>query len=263
MQLISNIQDFRRNFLFNNIQNLGFPAKHLEIGAFTRPTLFPSEVDIHFADYYSTEELKTMTSSNLDKDMIVNVDFVCKDDNLEQIPKNFYKLIIANHVLEHVDFFIDYLFTLHNLLIDEGYLFITLPDKKYNFDRFRCDTSISMLLYQWLNKFSLKEYSALDASIFYDMEYISQSNFASDRLNLERLKCEIKNWHPGVHIHCFQAENFIERILNPILNFLPFELVNFKSNKSLGEFIFILKKIEKATVNLENFYSISSDTFKK
>ncbi len=257
------LEHYRRNYLLRHIDVS--TQKGLEIGAYRRPTIATSEGDIKFLDYYSTADLKNSASSTGEGvEDVVNVDYVVKDDHYDNYVKDKFDYIIANHVIEHVSNPIKWLQTLSNMLNDGGVAFIVAPDKKYNFDRYRSDTTLSHLITDYFSGINhIQPCDALDVALYYDMSYINQKNRIEDRLTKDFITKSMKEDHPGLHSHVFQSELFLDKILKPILyaHLIDFSLLDYVYSTQFGEFVLILRKGWKPIeFSGDEFYKIAEDT---
>lgn len=236
------LREFRRSVLDRHV---GLPCRILEIGAYTRPTVDPSDAALKVLDYYSTEELAAQArESGEDPKAVVPVDYVCRTDDYADLVDETFDVLIANHVLEHIDRPIQWLQTARRLLRDGGVLFFVLPDKKKSFDRFRTDTPLSHLLFEHLApEHDVSSIHSLETELYYDKTYIGEANEPEARLDVELLKRAITPSHPGVHRHVFQAETFAGRILKPLLSMglFDFDILDVTNCSQFGEFAVVLK----------------------
>jgi SAM-dependent methyltransferase len=199
-----------------------------------------------FADYYSTEQLRGQAEkAKIDPNAVVEVAHVLKDANLEDALRTPVDFIIANHVVEHLIDPLRWMKNLERVLNPGGFLFITLPDKKFSFDKFRPDTSLAHFLSDMLSggEQSLQEH-CIEAGVFYDKAYIGQAQDAELRLNLSSIESFSRGWHPGMHVHVFQAETFKDSVLQPLLHlgYFDYSLERYVNNPDVGEFSFVLRK---------------------
>ena len=235
------LKHFRRSVLDRHAD---FPCRVLEVGAFNAPTVDYSEADVKFLDYYSTEELESMARTNGDDPgSVVSVDYVCRTDDYDEVVSGTFDVLIANHVLEHVDHTIRWLQTVRTLISDDGLLLLVLPDKKKSFDRFRFDTPLSHLLFEYfVPEQDVSSIHNFETALYYDETYIGRKNDPEARLDVERLSREIVPSHPGVHRHVFQYETFAERILKPLLytGLVDFRLLEIVNCPQFGEFAVVL-----------------------
>lgn len=219
----------------------------LEIGPYMRPTILPGEIAVmEYADYYSTEELKCQAVEiGVNPDLVSPVTHVIKDTALSNLTGHRFDIIIANHVLEHLIDPFEWLRDMEALLNEGGIVVVTLPDKKYSFDRFRPDTSLAHFVTDFVQggKRSLSEH-CLEACLFYDYGVGGKSNTETNRLQRGILEGSLDSYHPGMHVHVFQAETFKDNVLIPFLNlgYINYECVNYVNNPSVGEFTFLLRK---------------------
>ncbi len=142
------ITDSRRLKIFNciNVRN----SLGLEIGPSYNPVLPKKEgFNIHVLDHCSREGLVEIYKPfGVDTDKIESVDYILSGGSIsETLGKNRYDYIIASHVLEHIPDPITWLQDLSIVLKDGGYFFLTIPDKRYCFDKTRPLSTIG----QWLD----------------------------------------------------------------------------------------------------------------
>ena len=236
------LRDFRRRVLDRHVD---LPCRVLEVGAYCRPTVAPSETTVKVIDYYSTEELAVQArEAGDDPEALVPVDYVCRTDDYADAVDETFDVLIANHVLEHVDRPIRWLQTARTLLRDGGVLFLVLPDKKQSFDRFRPDTPLSHLLFEHLApEHDVAAVHSLKTALHYDRTYIGETNRPETSLDVERLKHAMTASHPGVHRHRFQAETFAGRLMKPLLytGLVDFDLLDVTNCPQFGEFAAVLK----------------------
>ncbi len=242
----------------------------LGIGEGCRQTIPNEHVKKFYnCDYFTNEEILEERGisheSNLLNKSIMNIDFVCKDNNyVSAINKeNFFDVIISNHCFEHLDNFIDTFKQMNKLLKNNGYLFITLPDKKYSFDHLRNNTEISHLIHDFIyNDKNQHKQHLIESEIFYNNKNPSNESQLWYAINRMKEKKYNKNYdildnrftsdiHPGIHRHVFEAETFISKIIEPMLYlyFDNFELIASDLIDNIGEFYTILQKKENANIN--------------
>lgn len=245
---MDNLQIARRTFLNSKVA-LDRDSKGIEIGPFTRPTLFPDEANIFYSDYYTTEELREQAKGlNIPEESVLDVHYVTKNTELfELLEKESFDFIIANHVLEHLTDPFKWLKNLEFALKPGGIFFIALPDKRMSFDKFRPDTNLAHFIEDFVTggERSISEHS-IEAALYYDQTYVGGENFVNQRLDSSFILNERSGYHPGMHVHVFQAENFLNNILLPFLEigWLNLTLKSFEFNIPDGEFYFILEKKE-------------------
>ncbi len=252
----------RRRYLLKYIAP---EACGLEIGPYCSPTILKSEAEVLYLDYASQAELEAERARSPDPHAgeVAPVDFVVRGEDYRDAVDRPLDYIVANHVMEHVANIVLWLERLSAMLRPGGILFIAIPDKKYNFDRYRTNTDLSHLLADYFRgKTTIDQEHCLDVSIYYDLSYIGQSMALEDRLaaaNIRRVFAEEP--HIGVHSHVFESETFLSRILVPLLatGLLELDLLEYHTAaENFGEIIFILaKRPPTVTADPERFYTLS------
>lgn len=148
---IARIAKARRAFICRHLPLRS--AKVLEFGALDNPTFVKSEGDVYFADFFTQEESRDRhggaKTSGHTVELIVPVDFVLRDRTIESIGVEEYDLVIANHVLEHLPNPIRWLREVRRICGRDAYLHLSLPDKRFTFDRHKPETDAV----DWLRAF--------------------------------------------------------------------------------------------------------------
>lgn len=235
----------RRRLLFRHIDVATW--RGLEIGPFLQPTVRKDEGNVRYVDFYSAEELAQKEYERSGQRVSVPpVDFVVRtDDYYKHVPGTF-DYVVANHVLEHVDNPVQWLIDLARMVRDDGVMFLAVPDKKYNFDRFRSDTPLSHLLADYFRGHGDHREHGVDIGLFYDTTYVGKPIDVREKLDLARLRRVFaEESHPGRHNHVFQSETFESRVLRPLqfLGLWPYTLLDFGDAPSNhGEFHLVLQK---------------------
>lgn len=252
------VVDNRRSYLLRHIDVA--TAKGLEIGPYVNPTVRKDEGDIRYLDFYSTEELQAKEQDRRAKGVVIpHVDYVVKSDDYYRHVEDRFDYVIANHVIEHVDNPLEWVNDLAKLVHDDGVIFLTVPDKKYNFDRYRTDTSLSHLLADFFRGHGDHTEHGLDIQLNYDTQYIGEPVDLELKLNVDKLRESFEApTHPGRHNHVFQSETFVSRILRPLqkTGIWPYTLLEFgEAPKNHGEFYLVLRKgQEDAKITLQDVY---------
>jgi SAM-dependent methyltransferase len=258
------VEENRRRMLFEHIDKAG---RGLEIGPYDQPTLVKSEANICFLDVQPREALVAAVPDKNQAAKIPEVDFVCVSANYREAIDVTFDYVIANHVLEHVPNPIAWLQMIAGMLVDDGVLFLSLPDKKFTFDKYRPDTPLSHVLHDYFTGVdTISREHMLETELYYDMEFIGREMRLEQRLDLERLRAsyDIK-LHPGVHCHVFQTETFQDKFLKPLqfLGLVPFEMVAFRGAQAHtgGEFSMVLKKRAPTTsLRPQDFFTKDYET---
>ena len=241
-------------------------AKGIEIGPYINPTVSKDEGDIRYLDFYSTEELAAREQERRPAGTIIpTVDYVVKSDDYHRYVPDRFDYVIANHVFEHVDNPLQWVLDLAKLLHPDGVMFLTIPDKKYNFDRYRTDTPLSHLLTDYFRGHGDPMEHGVDIQLNYDTAYVGQPIDLDQKLSFDKLKAASQEApHPGRHNHVFQSETFVSRILRPIqrIGIWPYTLLDFGgAADNFGEFYVVLRTVpESVEVTLQDVYGPAAES---
>ncbi len=159
---------------------------------------------------------------------------------------------------------IQWVVDLARLLRPDGVLFLTIPDKKYNFDRYRTDTTLAHLLTDYFRGGGEPREHGVDIQLHYDTAYVGKPVDLDEKLDLARLRAAYEEKpHPGRHNHVFQSETFVQRIVRPLqkLGLWRFQLLEFGDAPSNhGEFYLVLRMgEEKVDVTLRDLYGPAAE----
>jgi SAM-dependent methyltransferase len=116
----------------------------LEIGAMDHPLKVFYDAQVLYVDRTTAEGLRS--DFPLREEGYVEVDIIDDGQHLAKIPDNSVDFVIANHVLEHYEDPIMAIKTAIRVLRRGGVLYLTVPDKRYTFDRCRNITSLEHLI---------------------------------------------------------------------------------------------------------------------
>ena len=135
----------RRRFGRPDVARAYLRGRGIEIGALHRPLRVPHAVRVSYLDRLPREELYRQYP-NLAGHDLVPVDIVDDAERLVRVGDGSQDFVIANHFLEHCQDPIGTLLHFFRVLRDQGILFLTVPDKRYTFDRDRPVTPLGHLL---------------------------------------------------------------------------------------------------------------------
>jgi hypothetical protein len=223
-------------------------AQGLEVGPYNQPMVSRSEGDIKYLDYMTRAQLLDLKGPEHLQGDIPETDYIVSDNHYNCHVKEDFDYIIANHVAEHSPNFVRFFRDLADLIRPQGILFIALPDKKFTFDKFRSDTDLSHILYDFykdVDEISMEH--LLELELYYDLNFTGQEMRLSGRLNNERLKQVLSQKpHIGIHCHVFRSETLLSKVMYPLMymGLIPFKLLKFVPAKAEhgGEMIAVLQK---------------------
>jgi hypothetical protein len=122
----------------------------IEIGPSHDPIAPKSEgFRVHVIDHASREELRAKYAGhNVELDRIEEVDFVWRGESYAELTgrRDHYDWVIASHAIEHTPDLVAFLADCDAVLKDSGVLSLVIPDKRYEFDRFRPVTSLAAVV---------------------------------------------------------------------------------------------------------------------
>ena len=245
-------RDSLKNFINTNIYDC------LEIGPFDCPVLIGEKVK--YFDVLNKANLKIKAIKAQRPHPINNIpiiDYVDPNGNL-QIINDTFDIILSCHSIEHQLDFIQHLNDVSKLLNPNGHYVIIVPDKRYCFDHFIKESTISDILQQHLikNKFhSLKsviEHRALTChndgirhwnNDHGNQNYMDNPHIISNAIDEFNRYAKNKEYL-DVHSLQFTPDSFknIIEILNK-LNYIDLTIdVIYPTIKNSCEFYVILKK---------------------
>jgi hypothetical protein len=204
----------------------------IEVGALHSPMPVPPGVRVKYIDRMSVIDLRRHYPELGNADLL-DPDIITDGQTLAGIGDLSQEFLIANHVVEHFEDPIGFIKNLLRVLKPAGIGFLSVPDKRYTFDRDRPITPLDHLITdhemgphisQWDHYL---EWAALDG--LSGEELISRA----------RLLREINY---SIHFHVWDLETFASTLLTIKDTYsLPFTVEMFCSNGP--EFIVILKKL--------------------
>lgn len=244
------------------LQHVDITGRGLEIGPYDQPTVVKTEGNVHYLDVQTRESLIGALHDPMLAVRIPEVDFLCPTSDYRVVVTGQFDYVIANHVFEHVPNPIAWLQMIGTMLSDRGTLFLSLPDKKHTFDKYRPDTPLSHILFDYYTGVTeASREHVLETELYYDQAFIGKEMKLDERLDDVRLRRSFDiALHPGIHCHVFQAETFPDKILKPLqrMGLIPFELVAYRGARAStgGEFSIILRKGEpRVELTTEQFFT--------
>jgi 2-polyprenyl-3-methyl-5-hydroxy-6-metoxy-1,4-benzoquinol methylase len=126
----------------------------LEIGPLHAPICRRPAARVKYIDAFTAEELKEHYASdpNVDTAAIVDVDYVWRGEPYSDLIKERFDSVVTSHNIEHVPCLVSFLNSLESVLRSGGSIYLAVPDKRYCFDHFKSDSSISDVLDAFFEK---------------------------------------------------------------------------------------------------------------
>ena len=269
-QQIPHRTQLRRERLLKHIDLSG---KGLEIGPYGYPTVFKSEANISYLDWKTRDQLVAECTAQDEIASIPETDYLVASNDYRQYVPDTFDYIIANHVLEHVPDLIHWISNITAMLNPNGVLFLALPDKKFTFDKYRQNTTLSHILNDFYEGIqTISQEHLLEQVIYYDLTAIDQPMVISERLNRARIEAilaeGIQPWMIGYHCHIFQSETVLDRLFKPLIlmGYVNLDIIDFfpAEGTHYGEMMVILKKtwprLTNNPINLSSFYECDFQT---
>jgi SAM-dependent methyltransferase len=120
----------------------------LEIGPLHVPICRRPASDVKYLDAFTTQELRDHYTSdpNVDVAAIVDVDYVWRGERYEALIRERFDSVVTSHNIEHMPCLVDFLDNLESVLKPGGNVYLAIPDKRYCFDHYKSESSISDVL---------------------------------------------------------------------------------------------------------------------
>ena len=230
----------------------------LEIGPFECPNL--KGENVKYFDVLDQDSMQKRAIKLNRMGKVPYIDYVDSIGNLKVIDKKF-DLVLSCHSIEHQLNFIQHLVDVSQLLNENGYYVVILPDKRYCFDHFINESTIADIICQHTTKpmlhsvKSVIEHRSLICHNFCIRHWNNdhgEQNYVYDDNSIEYAVKEYqdsisKNEYLDVHSLQFTPDSFknIITILKN-LNYIDLVIDNVYSTiKNDLEFFVILKKVTK------------------
>lgn len=211
----------------------------IEIGALHNPLKLPQTVDVIYLDKYSIEELKKHNLS-FNFDECVNVDIFDDGEKLESIKDSSMDFVIANHFMEHCENPIKTFENMMRIIKSNGILFLTIPDKRFIFDKDRPITPLEHILKDYHEGPHNSKRAHYEEWVKYLGSSANLSGIHYDNISDEvnyLMKLEY-----SIHYHVWTQTEILEYILLLKKMFNTFEVELFLKN--ISEIIIVLRKCQ-------------------
>jgi predicted SAM-dependent methyltransferase len=217
-------------------------GRGIEIGALHRPLRVPHAAHVSYLDRLPREELYRQYPGLAGHDL-VPVDIVDDGERLARVADGSQDFLIANHFLEHCQDPIGTLYHFFRVLRDDGILFLTVPDKRYTFDRDRPVTPLRHLRadHEEGAELSRREHVS---------EYVRLVLKAADPEEVERQAGRLLATDFSIHYHVWTQTELMELLLE-IRRQVTFEVELFL--RRAYEVLMVLRKGNAAATDVLNW----------
>lgn len=209
----------------------------IEIGALDKPMPLPKGARVRYLDRMSVEDLRLQYPDYRDK-KLVEVDIVDDGQVLGAVPTASQDFVIANHFLEHCPDPIKSLENMFRVLRDSGVLFLSVPDKRYTFDRHRPVTEFAHLARDFREGPEWSRRGHFE-------EWVNLVENAGDARAAAAMADDLMRKDYSIHFHVWTQKELIELFLN-LGGYLPFQPEIQLAMKNGAEVIIVVSKGTKA-----------------
>lgn len=208
-------------------------GRGIEIGALHNPLPLPRQAQVTYVDRMNVADLKKHYAEfrNL---TLAPVAILSNGETLNGISDQSQDFVIGNHLIEHAQDPIRMLDNWLRVLRPGGVIFLTLPDKRFTFDRDRSSTSVDHLIRD-------HQEGPTSSRRYHYREWVEQvAHTPPDQAGSSIDQLDESDY--SIHFHAWDTPGFIEFLLYcQSRGQLPFEIEMMCRNGN--ETIFILRKL--------------------
>jgi len=208
-------------------------GRGIEIGALHHPLPLLPDTRIRYVDRMPVAQLRRQYPE-LANEALVEVDIIDDGESLHTLPDGEEDFVVACQFLEHCQNPIRALVNMLRVLRNQGFIMLTLPDKRFTFDKQRPITTNEHLLDECLHG---TERTMRD----HFLEWARLTGEPKPEAEVEAEAEWLMNRNYSIHFHVWDSEAFIKFLFFFKERFqLPFEVYATFSNGD--ELIVILRK---------------------
>jgi SAM-dependent methyltransferase len=215
-------------------------GRGVEIGALHHPFPMPEYANIRYIDRMSVEELR-IQYPELKNEALVPVDIIEDGESLQSLPDGCEDFLVASQFLEHCQNPIRAIVNMLRVVKHNGYVILTIPDKRVTFDKERAITTNEHLMDECLHgaeknrKEHFREFARAVGGNQEDQKVEEYANILMER-------------NYSIHYHVWDPDSFIKFLLFFKENFkLPVEIFATFLNKE--ELIVVLQKVRPTALS--------------
>ncbi len=237
---------------------------YLEVGPLDRPFIDKEDYNVRYLDFRTTDEIKKVyKDSYADLNKIVDIDYATHGKAYSDVVgSQRFRGVYSSHCLEHTYDGIGHLIDVANILEDDGYFVIKIPDGDSWFDHYRQPNTFreaysvykgcglnQLLADSYIN--TKAYYEGKDIVLFREKEVSFINELINERpvLDVAKKIIESENIYTpegSPHIWVFTTESFLELYKGCLrYNLIPFSLEEYSGpGKDLhdGELKVVFKK---------------------
>lgn len=222
-------QEKSKTLTRESIAKLYLSGSGIEIGALHNPMKLDRHIKVKYVDLKDKDALPDEIEG---KKVHKIVDIVDNAETLTSVNSNSQNFVIANHVLEHCANPILAIKNMLRVLKTDGILFLTIPDKRYTFDKDRTITNFEHIMQDF-------EQGAQISKKAHCEEWIKLAVKKSGNAAETAIAELYQETFADIHYHCWTPKEILEMMVK-LKDFFDYE-IEF-AYKTHGEFTVVLKK---------------------
>jgi len=218
----------------------------LEIGALHNPLKLPAlQAKVSYVDMCAKGALEKQNPEIKATEIIVP-DINASAEDLSVFPDNSQDFVILCHVLEHLSNPVKAVKEIFRVLKPAGVFYLSIPDKRYTFDKARPVTALSHLLEDFKNNTTFKNDGA------HYKEWLEMVELKKEKPVASTLEELVKGEY-RIHFHVWEPES-IPELLNYLQNNMSvfFLLKDYYYKKGDPDLIYVLEKKTEAQSLIQN-----------
>jgi predicted SAM-dependent methyltransferase len=205
----------------------------IEIGALQDPQWLPAAAKARYVDAAPTAELRRKYPRKATRHL-VQVDVVDDGERLASLATDSQDFVVANHFLEHCE---DVVLTVSNLLRvvrPGGVVYLSVPDKRFTFDRDRSPTTVEHVLADHRDGPAISRRSHYE-EVVRCAEHVQGATAVAARVD------ELMVQDYRIHFHSWDQVGFLELLVALQRTAgIAFDVLEFVQNEH--EFVAVLRK---------------------
>lgn len=209
-------------------------GRGIEIGALHQPLEVPSRAHVTYVDHLTVDGLREHYPELADLPL-TPVTAVCSADDLGPFADSSLDFVIANHLLEHMEYPARALLEFQRVLKPGGIVYLALPDKRSTFDRDRQLTTVTHLI---------EEHQAGSAASNRRAHYLDWVEHVGEKLpppEVEQRADDLMARGYSIHFHVWRPDTFVDFLSAARASLgLELELLEFAAAEAPGDTEFVL-----------------------
>lgn len=206
----------------------------IEIGALHHPLEVPSGAQVTYVDHLPVDGLREHYPELADLPL-TPVTVICGADDLGPFADASLDFVIANHLLEHLEYPARALLEFQRVLKPGGIVYLALPDKRSTFDRDRALTTVAHLI---------EEHQSAGAATSRRAHYLDWVEHVGEKLPpaaVEQRADELMARGYSIHFHVWRPDTFVDFLSAARATLgLELQLLEFAAAEAPGDTEFIL-----------------------